>query len=196
MEALQVRPIYTVHKGNNSGLIKMVADLYFQEGDKIADVTYGKGVFWKDVDRTKLDIVGTDIKTGTDFRKLPYDNQSFDHSVIDPPYARITNLKGMVDCYNTTRFVTHAEILNLYQEGLVELCRITKPGGMILCKCQDEIYGGKQYWTHIEIYNMTLSLNLYSKDLFILVNEKMPKPLYKQQHARKLHSYLWVFQVQ
>ena len=195
MEAIQTSPIYTVHKGSNSGLIKMVADLYFQEGDKIADVTYGKGVFWKEVDKTKLEIVGSDIKTGIDFRKLPYENQSFEHSVIDPPYARITNLKGMVDCYNTTRFTNHTEILQLYQDGLAELRRITKPGGMILCKCQDEVHGGRQHWTHIEIYNLALGLGLYPKDLFILVNDKMPKPLYKQQHARKLHSYLWVFQV-
>lgn len=187
-------PIYTVHKGSNSGLIKMAAELYFKEGDKIADVTYGKGVFWKEINRTRFDIVGSDIKTGIDFRNLPYENDSFDHSVIDPPYARITNLKGMVDCYNTTRYITHAEILQLYQEGLIELHRVTKSEGMILCKCQDEIYGGKQYWTHIEIFNIALQMGLYPKDLFILVNDKMPKPLYKQQHARKLHSYLWVFQ--
>lgn len=195
MEALQIEnPIYTVHQGSNSGLIKKVSELYFQEGDNIADVTWGKGVFWKEVDKTKYEIVGSDIKIGIDFRNLPYKNESFKHSVIDPPYARITNLKGMVDCYNTTRFTTHSEILQLYQEGLAELYRIIKSKGMILCKCQDEIYGGKQYWTHIEIFNIALQLGLYPKDLFILVNEKMPKPNYKQQHARKLHSYLWVFQ--
>ena len=38
-------PIYTVHKGNNSGLIKKVVALYFKQGDKIADVTWGKGAF-------------------------------------------------------------------------------------------------------------------------------------------------------
>lgn len=84
----------------------------------------------------------------------------------------------------------------MYRDGLKELKRITRDGGYILCKCQDEIYGGKQKWTHIEIKNIAEEeLGMYSKDLFILVNTKKPKPLYKQQHARKIHSYLWVFQV-
>lgn len=187
--------IYTVHKGTNSGLIKRVVDLYFNEGDNIADVTFGKGVFWKLVDKSKYNIIGTDIKTGIDFRRLPYADKTYEHSVIDPPYARITNLKGMVNCYNTTRFTTHEEIIKLYEDGLIELQRVTKSGGYILCKCQDEVYGCRQKWSHIEIFNIAESLGLYAKDLFILVNDKMPKTIYKQQHARKLHSYLWVFQV-
>lgn len=187
-------PIYTVHRGTNSKLIKSVSSLYFNEGDKIADVTYGKGVFWKDIDLSKLNVVGTDIKTGIDFRKLPYKNNSFKHSVIDPPYARISNLKNIVKCYNTTRYTNHKEILKLYESGLKELVRITKKYGFILCKCQDEIEGCIQKWTHIEIFNIALKLGLYPKDLFILVNEKNPKTFYIQKHARKIHSYLWVFQ--
>lgn len=194
MEQLVDIPIYTVHRGSNSGLIKQVVTLYFSQGDKVADVTWGKGVFWKEVDKSKYEIVGSDLKTGIDFRQLPYEDNSFNHSVIDPPYARITNLKGMVDCYNTTRYTSHKEILQLYKDGLKELLRITKEGGFILCKCQDEIEGCKQKWTHIEIFNIALDLGLYPKDLFILVNEKNPKPNYKQKHARKLHSYLWVFE--
>jgi len=189
-------PIYTVHTGDNSGLIKKVSELYFKDGDKIADVTYGRGVFWRQVDTSKYEIIGTDLKTGTDFRNLPYDDDAFNHTVIDPPYARITNLQGMVDCYNTTRYTTHDEILELYRAGLKELKRITKPGGYIFVKCQDEIYGGKQKWTHIEIHEMAVEeFGFYTKDLFVLVNTRKPKPLYKQQHVRKNHSYLWVFQV-
>lgn len=123
-------PIYTVYKGNNAGLINKVVKLYFNEEDKIADVTYGKGAFWRETDLTKIEVVGSDIKTGIDFRDLPYKDNSFNHSVLDPPYARITNLKGMVDCYNTTRYTNHKEILELYEDGLKELTRITKWGGI------------------------------------------------------------------
>jgi hypothetical protein len=31
-------------------LFAQVAKLYFRPGDRIADVTYGKGVFWRQVD--------------------------------------------------------------------------------------------------------------------------------------------------
>lgn len=188
--------IYTTHLGCNSGLIKNVVDLYFKQGDKIADVTWGKGAFWKDVDTSLYELVGSDLKTGVDFRQLPYENDSFTHSVLDPPYARIGNMKGMKDNYNTTSHITHKEILKLYEDGLVELKRITKKDGYILVKCQDEIYGCKQQWSHIEIFNIAVAMGFYPKDLFILVNTKNPKPRHKQQHARKNHSYLWVFQKQ
>ncbi len=187
--------IYTVHHGCNSGLIKNAVTLYFETGSKIADVTYGRGVFWKDIDKSQYEIVGTDIKMGIDFRQLPYKDNSFDHGAIDPPYARL-ELKGMQDCYNTTRYTTHNDIVQMYRDGLSELKRAIRNKGYILCKCQDEIYGGKQYWTHEEIKNIDENeLGMYAEDLFILVNTKRPKQVYEQKHARKNHSYLWVFQV-
>ncbi|OTN83940.1 hypothetical protein A5819_003490 [Enterococcus sp. 7E2_DIV0204] len=188
-------PILTVHVGDNSGLIENVSNLYFSEGDSIADVTFGRGVFWRKVPSNRFRIIGSDLKTGIDFRHLPYEDNSFDHSVIDPPYARISNLPGMVDCYNTTRYTTHDGIISLYEEGIQELKRVTRRNGYILCKCQDEVHGCKQKWSHIEIHDLAIKLGLYPKDLFILVNQKTPKINNKQQHARKNHSYLWVFQV-
>jgi tRNA G10 N-methylase Trm11 len=117
--------IYTVHHGCNSGLIKSAVKLYFGNGSKIADVTYGRGVFWKDINKKQYEIIGTDIKTGIDFKKLPYMDNTFDHSVIDPPYARL-ELKGMQNCYNTTRYITHNNIVEMYRAGLSELKRITR----------------------------------------------------------------------
>lgn len=187
--------IYTVHHGCNSKLIKSAVTLYFKRGSKIADVTYGKGVFWKDINKKIYEIVGSDIQTGVDFRQLPYQDNSFNNSVIDPPYARL-ELQGMKDCYNTTRFITHDDIVQMYRDGLYELKRITENRGYIFCKCQDEIYGGKQHWTHEEIKDIAEEeLGMYAEDMFILVNTKRPKPVRKQKHARKNHSYLWVFQV-
>ena len=187
--------IYTSGYSLNADLIKEVTNLYFDKNDLIADVTFGKGAFWRKIDLSEYQIHGSDLKTGVDFRNLPYEDDSFDHSCIDPPYARIQNLKGMTDCYNTTRYQTHEGIINLYREGLEELKRITKSKGYILCKCQDEIYGGKQKWSHIEILNVATELELYAKDLFILTSKKNPKPIFRQLHARKNHSYLWVFEV-
>ena len=92
----------TVHVGDNSGLIENVSNLYFSEGDSIADVIFGRGVFWRKVPSDKFRIIGSDLKTGIDFGHLPYEDNSFDHSVIDPPYARISNFLDMVDCYNMT----------------------------------------------------------------------------------------------
>lgn len=183
--------IYTACIGNNSKLIKDVTALYFNKGDIVADVTYGRGVFWREV--SGYEIIGSDIKTGMDFSNLPYANNSFNHSVIDPPYGR-KSLQGMISCYNTSNTAKHEDIIKMYADGLKELVRITKPNGYILCKCQDEVCGGKQQWSHIEIKEIAEQLGLYTKDLFILVNMNRPKVTHRQQHARKIHSYLWVFQ--
>lgn len=185
--------IYTVHTGNNAGLISKVVNLYFKEGDTVADVTYGRGAFWREVNTKKYEVVGTDLKTGTDFRCLPYGNEVFDHGVIDPPYAR-TGLGDMMKCYNTSRASTHSEIMELYGAGLRELYRVIKPNGFILVKCQDEVYGCKQRWSHIEIKDIAEELGLYARDMFVLVNTKTPKVHHNQKHARKNHSYLWVFE--
>ena len=159
----------------------------------MADVTYGRGAFWREVDTGKYNVIGTDLKTGTDFRFLPYSNELFNHGVIDPPYAR-TGLGDMMKCYNTSRASSHSEIMNLYREGLRELYRVVKTNGFILVKCQDEVYGCKQHWSHIEIKDMAEELGLYARDMFVLVNTKTPKVHQNQKHARKNHSYLWVFE--
>jgi hypothetical protein len=64
-------------------------------------------------------------------------------------------------------------------------------------KCKDEIESGKQCWSHIEILEEATKLGLYGKDLFILVpTSRTSSGRWKRQlHARKVHSYLWVFEL-
>ena len=68
-----------------------VASLYFKPGHRIADVTYGKGVFWRGIDRSRYDFHPSDLKTcpdaAFDFRRLPYPYGSFHVVVLDPPYV-------------------------------------------------------------------------------------------------------------
>ena len=58
-------------------------------------MTYGKGVFWRQVDISKYELLASDLKTkglpkefqgGIDCRKLPYINDYLDALVFDPPY--------------------------------------------------------------------------------------------------------------
>ena len=78
---------------------------------------------------------------------------------------------------------------------MLESERILKEQGFLFVKCQDEIESGYQRWSHIEIYNIAMLLGFYGKDLFILKSFSNPGIQNKnQQHARKNHSYLWIFQ--
>jgi len=70
--------ILAAHVGNNSELFPQILSLYVPAGSRIADVTYGKGVFWKDVAQRKYELHATDLSMGIDCRDLPYDDASMD----------------------------------------------------------------------------------------------------------------------
>ncbi len=192
--------IYTTVTGNNSDLIESVCKLYVHPGDEIADVTFGKGVFWRKVNLSKIKLVKSDVKTCPsapyDFRHLPYEDSSFDHVILDPPYMHNAG-RPMVDKRygnsTTTKGMYHRDIMQLYLQGMTEGRRILKVGGLLWVKCQDEIESGYQRWSHIEIYEFARTLGLYGKDLFVLIPTSRTVVQRQQQHARKSHSYLWLF---
>ena len=78
--------VFSASVGGNENVFPQILSLFVKEGAEIADVTYGKGVFWKKVDTTKYRLHCSDIQTGTDCRNLPYANDSMDCVVLDPPY--------------------------------------------------------------------------------------------------------------
>jgi tRNA G10 N-methylase Trm11 len=196
--------IYTagIYK-HNGELIEKVEKLYLKKGFKIADVTYGEGVFWKNIDLKKYKFFKSDIQTcpeaSYDFRDLPYASESMDVVVLDPPYAHNPGKTFMINHtyknIETTTGMYHKDIIKMYEDGMVEAKRILKKNGRLWVKCKDEIETSKQRWSHIEIYNIAIKLELYPKDLFIFVQNSKPYVQKKeQQHARKNHSYLWIFE--
>ncbi len=93
--------IQSAHVGDNAELFPKIAALHLPRGCKVADVTYGKGVFWSKIERGTYDLRSSDINpkrqpkaggkgwyhiAGVDCRELPYDDASFDAVVLDPPY--------------------------------------------------------------------------------------------------------------
>lgn len=87
--------VFSAHQATNSSIFPQILSLYVNEGARIADVTYGKGVFWSEVDRTRYNLFASDIRTvdlpegctgGVDCKNLPYVDDTFDAVVFDPPY--------------------------------------------------------------------------------------------------------------
>lgn len=198
--------VFTSYAGNNADLVAEVAKLYL--GDEplaIADVTYGKGVFWRKVDLSKHDFRPTDLQPHpkadrkvkkADLRKLPYKNETLDILVLDPPYVHNPG-QLLVDANyqnaETTKGMYHDDIVDLYVDGIKEAWRTLKEGGTLWVKCKDEVESGWQRWSMIELYCAAVDLGFYAKDLFILVPHSKPTIQKPQQHARKNHSYLWIF---
>jgi len=193
--------ILTALQGKNDALFKNVSDLYLKPGMRVADVTYGKGNFWKQIDITQYVFLPTDITTGIDCQNLPYKEESLDVVVFDPPYIYNpkATIKESISCsYNvneTLGLKNNKEVLRFYYRSMTEAVRVLADNGFLIVKCQDIIQSGRQCWNHIDIFQYALGMGLYPKDLFILVQNGQPTIRWSvQQHARKNHSYLWVFQ--
>lgn len=198
--------VFSAYQGTNSSVFPRVLELYVPEGARVADVTYGKGVFWKDVPKSTYELLATDIQTGTDCRKLPYTEAEIDCVVFDPPYMHTPggtahqNHQNFENYYrnngseNTTKKY-HEAVLDLYFKGSEEAHRVLKPGGVLIVKCQDEVCANRQRLTHVEIINELTTYGFIVEDLFVILRNNKPgvSRLLKQVHARKTHSYFLVF---
>ena len=78
--------VLSSYSEGNDKVFPRILDLYVDPGSTIADVTYGKGVFWRNVQDEKYDLRATDIRQGVDCRHLPYPDGTIDCVVLDPPY--------------------------------------------------------------------------------------------------------------
>jgi hypothetical protein len=210
--------IVSAHLSGNADVFPKILKLYVPVGSLIADVTYGKGVFWQNVPKGLYRVEGTDIATGIDCRALPYDDKTIDCIVLDPPYMEgfyresVAHKAGsgthatFRDAYSNGDEVNedtshegtakwHGAITDMYFRAGLEAHRVLRKGGVLITKCQDEVSAGKQWLTHVEIINEYERLGFYTKDLFIVVRHNKPgvSRLKQQIHARKNHSYFLVF---
>lgn len=186
--------ILTAKVGTNADLIPDALELYVEHGAVVADVTYGKGVFWKKVDRDQYKLYPSDIETGVDFSNLPYEDNSIDLLVLDPPYMHggETVKESINACYKNKNS-SHESVIRLYAKGIIEAARVLKKRGKIFIKAQDEIESGKQRFSHIEIMELLETFGFHILDLLVLVQRGIPAMREKyQKTARKNHSYLVV----
>jgi len=170
------------------------------------DPTYSLGKFWKDLPEPKLkfdtdprrrDVVKADV------RSLPIGNATVASVAFDPPFLATTgkSLHQQDDTQNRIlkRFGVYKnerELHCFYRDALRELYRVLVPEGVLVFKCQDKVSSGIQYFTHCFVHNVALSTGFYPKDLYVLLAKARMTPKWQtinQQHARKFHSYFWVF---
>lgn len=207
--------IMSAHVGGNADLFPKILTLHVPRGAKIADITWGQGVFWQNVPEGFYEVTGSDINTGIDCRDLPYDPQSFDAVVFDPPYMeglfrRSKNHLAHSGSHSAFRRAYsngeafeqtesgpkyHGAVVDLYIRGGREAYRVLRDNGIFIVKCQDEVSANRQWLTHVELVNAYEKMGFYTRDLFVVVRTNRPvvTRLLKQVHARKNHSYFIVF---
>ena len=91
--------VNSAHVGDNAELFARIMALHVPPRSKVADVTFGKGVFWRRIAPGTYDLLASDIELGSgeqdmfveyrdkiECRALPYGDHSLDCVVLDPPY--------------------------------------------------------------------------------------------------------------
>jgi len=215
--------VLSAYTARNADVFPRVLNLHVDDGAKIADVTWGKGVFWKNIDFNAYEVYASDLDSDkspsgnpVDARNLPYDDNSFDVVVLDPPYAEgfFRRNKDMLagggshdtfrqnysngEVLDTKGSKYHQAVLDLYCDAGVEAQRVLKDDGTSIVKVQDEVSANTQELTHIQITNFyENALDMYTKDLFVVVRSNKPavSGMENQVHARKNHSFFMVYEM-
>ena len=199
--------VLSAYEGSNESLFPKILNLYVSPGSTVADITYGKGVFWRKVPADRYRLLATDLADGVDCRNLPYADREIDCVVFDPPYMHSpggTAYEGQepFEAYyrnngsgNRTTAKYHEAVLELYAETGKEAFRVLCDRGVFIVKCQDEVCSNRQRFTHVEVMTFYESIGFIAEDLFVLMRRNRPgvSRVVKQVHARKNHSYFLVF---
>ncbi|MDV3278127.1 MAG: hypothetical protein LYZ69_06645 [Nitrososphaerales archaeon] len=204
---------FSAYVGNNDEVFPKILKLFVPQGSVVADVTYGKGVFWRQVPKGAYKLRATDIETGVDCRNLPYEDGAIDCLVLDPPYMeglyrkQAEHLAGsgshvaFREYYSNGKATLeegpkwHDAVTALYFKAGAAANRVLRKDGILIVKCQDEVSANKQHLTHVQIINKYESMGFVTEDLFVVVRTNKPSVsrIVKQRHARKNHSYFLVF---
>jgi hypothetical protein len=194
-------PILTARVGTNAPLFNDILRLYVPPGSRVLDMTYGRGAFWKGVEREDYRVVTMDNALPAallaDFTSLPIKSSSLDAFVLDPPYANgggaHKTSSGIDKTYNLPTGNNVSRVRGLYVNAIVEGTRALRPGGVAIIKCQDQIESGKQWLVHVNVLNSLRLRSYIIEDIFVLVRPSTPMMRHAYQlHARKNHSYFIV----
>lgn len=187
---------------NQFEILRDIIDLYCHS-EIDCDPTYSVGNFYKTglpQPKHKFDLYPQlEGVQEADSRKLPLDADSLNSIVFDPPFISGSigegNPKKGLTKERFSYFKNMKELWEYYDASLKEFYRILKPDGILIFKCQDCIESSKNFMTHCNVLNQAVAIGFDPLDLFILTAKVRPiqSNLKEQQHARKFHSYFWVF---
>lgn len=162
---------------------------------RVVDVTYGAGVWWRIVGEPDVrhGLAGDNPKhfdDGVDFRALPEADCSFDVVAFDPPYVAPGGRKtSTIPEFNArygiaTTPPTPMRLQELIYAGLIECERVLRPGGLLLVKCKDYVWGGR-YWpgAYLTLRYAGEILEMEVVDRFEHLGEPGPQPATRNRKA-------------
>jgi hypothetical protein len=185
----------------NAELIVDVARLgYLRTEWRTLDPAHGDGKWWT-LWRPDTLVISDKYKGPEhhDFRHLPHVDGAFDAIAFDPPYVcpggrKTSTIKPMHAAYgmNGDDFRTPAELQQIINDGLAEMCRVVRSRGVVLVKAKDYVWSGKLFPGAHYTLEHALSLGFELIDRFEHVGTPGPQSQTRQVHARRNLSTLFV----
>lgn len=170
---------------------------YLDDAWLTLDMTYGRGTFWTKYRPPRL--VTNDLGKGTphvrfDMRhRAPFPDHTFDVTVIDPPYKlNGTATRDVDERYGVENTTTRDDRHALMCDALTEGIRVTKPLGLVLFKCQDQVNSGRIWWQSRMFAEHAETLGCTHKDSLLYLGHRPQPEGRSQQHARRNYSTLLV----
>jgi hypothetical protein len=179
-------------------ILKDILTLYLPGEETFeCDCTYGGGQFYKHLPRPKYCY---DLHPRFDYVEelrsdcLHKKHQGLKSVIYDPPYLHAPG-KSSIMGNRFGGYRNNEDRMSDYFDTLESVHASLAVGGVFVFKCQDIIESCRQRMVHCEVYGYMKSLDMEPLDMFVLTNKNIVKGWNhgKQQHARKAHSYFWVF---
>ena len=188
--------IYAAQKWpTNAHMIKDAARLGYLRKDWLTyDPTYGLGNFWTEWRPTKLIYDDKYTLDGADFRQIPFNGDTFDAVVFDPPYKLNGTPSPEEKRYGVEVPTRWQDRMTLIRDGVAECARVTKRKGFLLVKCMDQVVSGKVVWQTDEVTRWAKLAGMTKVDRLDLLTNPRPQPHSRQLHARRNSSALLIFQ--
>ena len=187
---------------NESEIINNILSLHNGGFPFDLDVCYSRGSFYRSgavpqpIRRFDIDPQDFDTEKAC-VTKLPVASASVDSIVFDPPF--MWNPHGTALAKNAagkrfTMFATWADLVLTYKLALNEFYRVLRYDGIVAFKCQD-MTDSVTTLTHCHVWQWATARGFYARDLMIRYRDTGPayNPTLNQRHARKYHSYWFVF---
>ena len=177
-------------------ILQNIIDLH--TGPIQADMSFGSGCFYKNIPRPEFCFDIAPRVSGVipaDVCHLPLADSVLRSVFFDPPFMIRTGPGADLKERFGQQTGTIKDLWNFYFFAIREIYRVLLPSGWLVFKCQDGVLSGINNFTHVVVCEYGVKLGFKPIDLFILLAKyRMTDPTHKvQKHARKYHSYFWVF---
>jgi hypothetical protein len=197
----------SVMMGRDKDVLQMFIPFYLGDSPRILDCTYNAGVMWKGTPYRplRMDIDGSfDLDVVADFRKMPFDDRSFDAVVFDPPHlphaqdsqASTLGWQRQYGCNKTGEGRDGDNVSPLFLPFLLEAKRVLVEDGVVFAKIADLVHNHRYQWQHADFLGAVASSGMTACDLLIKrdpsAGSLKSSKWKKAHHLRRCHCYWFV----